>query len=78
MYKRQGIQRPLPEMRDLSGDCIARGIDLSLIHISQAGGTGPPAAEMLGAERRAVCLYMTGCNNFVKEKGRFAVKQLRS
>ena len=31
---------------------------------------------MLGAERRAVCLYMTGCNNFVKEKGRFALKQL--
>ena len=31
---------------------------------------------MLGAELRAVCLYMTGCNNFVKEKGRFALKQL--
>ena len=27
-----GIQRPLPEMRDLSGDCIARGIDVPALN----------------------------------------------
>ena len=27
-----GIQRPLPEMRKLSGDCIARGIDVPALN----------------------------------------------
>ena len=33
-----GIQRPLPEMRALSGDCIARGIDVPALNREQEMG----------------------------------------